>query len=61
VRQQTPHGKKGLADQTIPKLRGIEFEAESDKTIAESVTKIRITEQNQFLGRGMWMQLPAPE
>jgi len=46
-----PRGKKGLAEQIIPKIREVEVEVGRGKTVLEAVKKIDVTEQTYSLGR----------
>ena len=43
-----PRGKQETAEQIIPKLRVLEVEVARGKTVAESVKKIRVTEQTYY-------------
>jgi len=46
-----PRGKKELAEQITPELRGVEVEEGRGKTVLEAVEKIGVTEQTYSLGK----------
>jgi type III secretion system FlhB-like substrate exporter len=54
-----PRGKKELAEQIIPKLREVEVEVGSGKTVLEAVKKIGVTEQTYYRWKktfgGLWI------